>query len=50
MKSYNFMMSFHATSSDFHKAFLSYFRILAGCGFSGNIPDELGNLSELSFL
>ncbi|CAI0446943.1 unnamed protein product [Linum tenue] len=25
-------------------------RILVGCGFSGGIPDELGNLSELSFL
>ncbi|KAJ4832493.1 hypothetical protein Tsubulata_000041 [Turnera subulata] len=24
--------------------------ILAGCGFSGDIPDELGNLAELSFL
>ncbi|KAK7250658.1 hypothetical protein RIF29_33224 [Crotalaria pallida] len=24
--------------------------ILAGCSFSGNIPDALGNLSELSFL
>ncbi|KAF9677385.1 hypothetical protein SADUNF_Sadunf08G0102100 [Salix dunnii] len=24
--------------------------ILAGCGFSGSIPDELGNLAELSFL
>ncbi|XP_061354088.1 leucine-rich repeat receptor protein kinase HPCA1 [Gastrolobium bilobum] len=24
--------------------------ILAGCSFSGNIPDSLGNLSELSFL
>ncbi|KAA8517588.1 hypothetical protein F0562_015062 [Nyssa sinensis] len=24
--------------------------ILAGCGFSGNIPNELGNLADLSFL
>uniref|UniRef100_A0A7C8ZGI3 Leucine-rich repeat-containing N-terminal plant-type domain-containing protein n=1 Tax=Opuntia streptacantha TaxID=393608 RepID=A0A7C8ZGI3_OPUST len=24
--------------------------ILAGCGFSGNIPPELGNLAELNFL
>ncbi|KAH0995048.1 hypothetical protein GBA52_018912 [Prunus armeniaca] len=24
--------------------------ILAGCGFSGNIPEELGNLGELTFL
>lgn len=25
-------------------------RILAGCSFSGKIPDELGNLEQLSFL
>ncbi|XP_073226955.1 uncharacterized protein [Cicer arietinum] len=29
---------------------LHCFRILAGCSFSGNIPDTLGNLTELSFL
>lgn len=28
----------------------SSFRILAGCRFTGNIPDELGNLGELTFL
>lgn len=28
----------------------SSFRILAGCKFTGNIPDELGNLGELTFL
>lgn len=25
-------------------------RILAGCGFTGQIPDELGNLAQLTFL
>lgn len=29
---------------------LWFSRILAGCGLSGAIPDELGNLSELTFL
>lgn len=28
----------------------SSFSILAGCSFNGEIPDELGNLAELSFL
>ncbi|KAL9389575.1 hypothetical protein Peur_018180 [Populus x canadensis] len=32
----------------FYVSFLQLFRILAGCGFSGSILDELGNLSELS--
>ncbi|KAK9990127.1 hypothetical protein SO802_025112 [Lithocarpus litseifolius] len=32
------------------KAALFMFRILAGCSFSGDIPNELGNIAELSFL
>lgn len=35
--------------SKFYFSFLSL-RILAGCSFSGKIPDELGNLEQLSFL
>lgn len=30
--------------------FMLCHRILAGCSFTGNIPPELGNLQELSFL
>jgi hypothetical protein len=32
----------------FYVSFLQLFRILACCGFSDSIPDELGNLAELS--
>ncbi|KAJ6899204.1 hypothetical protein NC652_025630 [Populus alba x Populus x berolinensis] len=32
----------------FYVSFLQLFRILSGCGFSDSIPDELGNLAELS--
>jgi hypothetical protein len=30
--------------------FLGFLRILLGCSFSGNIPSEIGNLSQLTFL
>ncbi|KAB5561866.1 hypothetical protein DKX38_006823 [Salix brachista] len=44
------LRSLPAYVSFIHVSFQHLLRILAGCGFSGSIPDELGNLAELSFL
>uniref|UniRef100_A0A0A9FXN8 Uncharacterized protein n=1 Tax=Arundo donax TaxID=35708 RepID=A0A0A9FXN8_ARUDO len=30
--------------------YLAFFRNLLGCSFTGDIPKEIGNLSQLTFL
>jgi hypothetical protein len=46
----NLLLGRPAYVSFIYVSFQHLLRILAGCGFSGSIPDELGNLAELSFL